>query len=73
MRSGLGTLILPDGRKYEGSFENGTFSGQGTLSWPNGTKYVGAFANGQFNGRGTYFYNGGTTTGEWKDNTFLHP
>jgi hypothetical protein len=41
IRSGLGVMIFPDGKKYVGSWKNGKKNGQGTYNNPNGSKYIG--------------------------------
>lgn len=40
---GEGVLLMKDGSRYEGHFENGEMSGQGRRSYPDGTIYVGEF------------------------------
>jgi len=66
--NGQGTLILPDGDKYEGEFKDGERTGQGKFNWSDGDKYVGEFKDGKQDGQGTYTHSDGRKyVGEWKD------
>jgi hypothetical protein len=38
---GKGTYIWPDGRKFEGEFENDKKNGFGVMEWNDGKRYVG--------------------------------
>jgi hypothetical protein len=67
-KKGKGIINFPDGKKYEGTFNNHGMDGDGTLNWPNGDKYVGKFGSGRIHGRGILTYNdGGMYEGEWKN------
>ena len=39
---GKGVMTLPDGRRFDGWFDNGLFTG-GALEWPDGRRYKGGF------------------------------
>ena len=39
MMHGKGTMTLPDGRMYQGSYVNDKKNGFGTYSWPDGKRY----------------------------------
>lgn len=70
-RSGLGTLLLPAGDRYEGMWENDQFHGQGTYTWTDGSKYTGEWKNGVQDGYGIFFYpNKDKYTGYFRDNKF---
>ena len=67
-------IVLPDGSRYEGEFENGVPNGQGAYTSPDGEKLVGEFKDGKiWNGQGTETYSlGGVSTkdkyeGEFKN------
>jgi hypothetical protein len=53
-RNGFGILILNDGTKYIGEFENGLCHGLGVMTFADGSKYEGEFINGKFNGLGIF-------------------
>lgn len=40
VREGQGHLLFPDGMRYDGKFEENTFSGLGVLTFPDGAKYI---------------------------------
>lgn len=46
--SGIGTLKWPDGKVYEGHFENDMKHGQGKLSTPMGDVFQGEWINDEF-------------------------
>jgi hypothetical protein len=54
--SGEKTLILPDGKIYEGKFINGKRHGFGRLIYPDGLKYEGDFIDNRQEGYGTYIF-----------------
>ncbi len=54
--SGEKTLILPDGKKYEGEFINGKRHGFGKLIYPDGLEYEGDFIDDRQEGYGTYIF-----------------
>ena len=47
----------PDGRAYEGYFENNYKHGHGVLDYGDGRRYVGDFVNGKLHGHGTLYIN----------------
>ena len=53
-RHGYGTLILNDGTKYIGEFENGLCHGLGNMIFPDGSKYEGEFCEGRFENCGVF-------------------
>lgn len=40
LKHGAGSLLLPDGTRYDGAFQNGLCSGLGIIIFPDGAKYV---------------------------------
>lgn len=38
LKHGAGLLVLPDGTRYEGAFQNGLCSGLGVIIFPDGAK-----------------------------------
>lgn len=64
--NGHGTVILPNGERYEGEFKNGKFQ-RGVVNFPNGSKYEGDVSE---NGKMTngYFFEVGKDghVSEWK-------
>ena len=54
--SGEKTLILPDGKIYEGKFINGKRHGFGKLTYPDGLEYEGDFIDNRQEGYGTYIF-----------------
>ena len=46
-RHGQGTYSWPDGRKYEGAYENDKKHGFGVYTWQDGRKYEGYWLNGK--------------------------
>eukprot|EP00928_Gymnodinium_smaydae_P098764 TRINITY_DN9251_c0_g3_i1.p1 TRINITY_DN9251_c0_g3~~TRINITY_DN9251_c0_g3_i1.p1 ORF type:complete len:1563 (+),score=249.83 TRINITY_DN9251_c0_g3_i1:91-4779(+) len=66
---GDGRRILPDGRVYEGQFEQGKMSGKGQLKWPAGQIYVGEFRDDMLAGVGTLSWpDGRSYAGQWQQN-----
>jgi hypothetical protein len=65
--SGQGTVVFPNGSKYEGLFKDGLFHGKGFYTYADGTKYTGDFKNGLFEGKGTLFSDGQLYVGEFKE------
>ena len=51
--NGQGTVVLTDGRRYVGEFENGIRSGRGLMTFPDGTKYLGDWQKDKPYGQGT--------------------
>mmetsp|Transcript_8568 Transcript_8568/g.8523 ORF Transcript_8568/g.8523 Transcript_8568/m.8523 type:complete len:86 (-) Transcript_8568:9-266(-) len=49
---GSGVFTWPDGRKYDGEYENDEKSGHGVFTWPEGKIYDGEWKNGKQNGKG---------------------
>ena len=47
-----GTFTWPDGRKYEGGYQNDKKHGVGTFTWPNGKCYEGNWSDGKQHGIG---------------------
>ena len=61
MGTGTGSLVWPDGTRYDGPFINGAPHGQGVKVWANGDRYEGAFSMGHMMGQGTVVFKDGTT------------
>ena len=53
-RHGFGILLLNDGTKYMGEFENGLCHGLGVMTFADGSKYEGEFHQGKYNGLGVF-------------------
>jgi hypothetical protein len=47
---GYGRLVWPNGRSYEGEFENDVKNGKGTYQWADGQVYTGEWLNGKQHG-----------------------
>lgn len=66
VRHGKGTLIWPDGTRYDGYFVNGQQEGLGRIIHSDGDVYQGNWANSMSNGKGKYTHRDGATyDGEW--------
>ncbi|CAG5075487.1 Similar to mms19: MMS19 nucleotide excision repair protein homolog (Xenopus laevis) [Cotesia congregata] len=59
LKHGAGSMVLPDGTRYEGGFQNGLCSGLGVLIFPDGAKYEGEFMQGWFHGHGVFWRSDG--------------
>ncbi|XP_058789785.1 MORN repeat-containing protein 4-like isoform X2 [Phymastichus coffea] len=59
LKNGAGSLILPEGTRYDGSFQNGLCSGLGIFLFPDGAKYEGEFMQGWFHGHGVFWRSDG--------------
>lgn len=78
-KHGFGIQINPDNTKYEGDWEDDTYTGRGTL-WIKKTKkisdngsyvrqYVGSWYRNKRHGQGIFYYdNGEIYRGEWENN-----
>lgn len=70
IREGLGTLRLPDGTKYIGTFERGLPNKSGEIFWPDGSHYEGEILDGLRHGVGKMTHrfddsNGSVYMGSW--------
>ncbi|XP_023248175.1 MORN repeat-containing protein 4 homolog [Copidosoma floridanum] len=59
LKTGAGSLLLPDKTRYDGSFQNGLCSGLGVFIFPDGAKYEGEFMQGWFHGHGVFWRSDG--------------
>ena len=50
---GQGTVVMPDGRRYVGEFQNGVRTGRGLMTFPDGTRYLGDWRDDKPHGQGT--------------------
>jgi len=50
--NGQGTVVLPDGRRYVGEFQDGIRTGRGLMTFPDGTKYLGDWRSDKPHGQG---------------------
>jgi len=65
---GYGRLVWPNGRSYEGEFENDIKNGKGTYQWADGQVYTGEWHNGKQHGQGMHTaLNGQTRVGIWQN------
>ena len=67
------SVVINNGDKYVGEFENGQKHGQGTETNADGDKYVGAFENGKEHGQGVFSQvNGDKYVGMFSNGEYLH-
>jgi hypothetical protein len=67
--NGEGTMIYPDGSKYEGEWKDNKRDGFGIFIYPKGSKYMGYWERNKRSGLGAYnHYKGESYIGEWKNN-----
>ena len=65
---GHGKLCWPDGRSYEGNYNNDKKHGIGLHIWADGKKYYGNWEKGKSHGLGIYLSNEGEKKfGVWKN------
>jgi len=58
----------PDGRKYDGQYENDQKNGNGTFYWPDGRKYSGGWRDGKQHGEANFTAaNGEHRKGIWEE------
>jgi len=66
---GRGSMIYPNGDRYDGEFRNGKRNGCGTFTFTNGRSYVGQFRDDRFQGQGIWtLENGDRYIGEFQNN-----
>ena len=53
MLHGYGVYTWPDGRKYEGEYQNDQKHGKGIYTWPDGKKYDGGWKESKQHGEAT--------------------
>ncbi|XP_060517623.1 MORN repeat-containing protein 4 homolog isoform X2 [Cylas formicarius] len=58
-RHGNGHLLLADGTRYDGYFQDGLYNGLGVLTFTDGAKYEGEFFQGWFHGYGIFWRSDG--------------
>ncbi|MEO0758153.1 MAG: pentapeptide repeat-containing protein [Cyanobacteria bacterium J06648_16] len=51
---GRGSMVYPNGNRYDGEYRGGQRSGCGTFTFASGRQYMGEFANDLFSGRGKW-------------------
>jgi hypothetical protein len=65
---GYGLQTWPNGKSYEGTFQNDVKNGYGTYQWADSSVYQGQWLNGKQHGDGVYTsVNGHTTVGVWQN------
>ena len=65
---GYGTMVFPDGRKYEGYYEKGIAQGKGKMHCSDGRCFEGEWVNGAAHGKGHLILaDGSEYDGEWKN------
>lgn len=57
--NGRGSMLYPNGNRYDGEYRNGQRNGCGTFTFDNGRRYVGEFQNDLFSGRGVWMLENG--------------
>jgi len=63
-----GTIVTPEGYKYQGELHNGLDHGKGKAIWPCGIEYIGEFQEGKRHGKGITIYTTGSEyTGEFRE------
>ena len=68
VRAGKGTLIYPNGKKYEGDWECDQMHGRGRFEWENGEIYEGEWKKGVRDGKGKLVYSTGERyEGAWEN------
>ncbi|ASC74034.1 Pentapeptide repeat containing protein [Halomicronema hongdechloris C2206] len=77
---GRGTMVYPNGDRYDGEFQGGKRNGCGTFTFDSGRRYMGQFQDDDFQGIGIWMLEGGHYyIGQFQDNrchgwgTFLFP
>lgn len=66
---GRGTMVYPNGNRYDGEYKSGYRNGCGTFTFSNGRRYIGQFEADQFNGQGTWILESGERyIGEFENN-----
>ncbi|MBR1765865.1 MAG: hypothetical protein IJ745_02345 [Bacteroidales bacterium] len=71
MGTGTGSLIFPDGTRYDGPFVNGAPQGQGVKIWADGTRYEGSFVQGHLCGQGSIVWaDGSHYEGAWLNDQY---
>ncbi|MBE9070160.1 hypothetical protein IQ260_26315 [Leptolyngbya cf. ectocarpi LEGE 11479] len=67
--NGRGSMIYPNGNRYDGEYRDGQRNGCGTFVFGNGRRYVGQFHNDLFSGRGVWtLENGDRYIGDFEFN-----
>jgi hypothetical protein len=67
-RKEIGTLVLPDGGRYEGDIVDGNANGKGVATWSNGRSYDGDWVDDKKNGKGVFTWaDGRSYDGDWVD------
>ena len=68
MLHGKGVYSWPDGRKYDGEYQDDMKHGLGTYTWPDGKKYVGGWFESKQHGEATiYNTKGQSKSGLWEN------
>ncbi|MGD1952392.1 MAG: pentapeptide repeat-containing protein [Leptolyngbyaceae cyanobacterium] len=57
--NGRGSMLYPNGNRYDGQYRDGKRNGCGTFTFNNGRRYVGEFQNDLFSGRGMWLLENG--------------
>lgn len=72
LKSGKGSLFLPNGTKIECEFKNNISDGNGSIIYPNNDAYYGQVYNNKRLGQGTYIRNDGSQySGSWQNDVLI--
>lgn len=67
--NGRGSMLYPNGNRYDGEYRNGLRNGCGTFTFNNSRRYVGEFQDDLFSGRGVWMLeNGDRYVGDFEFN-----
>lgn len=71
----LGSKSYPNGEKYLGRFESGSFHGVGIYTYADGQRYVGEYRNNRRDGQGIVYSPDGSVflQGRWSDDVIVQP
>jgi hypothetical protein len=74
--NGKGIMTYPDGKRYEGDFQDDERNGKGKFIWNKKKWYEGEWKNSKQNGEGILYFDGRKVKGTWKNGQvgkIIHP